>query len=108
MLAFRPKATGECFYGRADMPAYIHHHDAEPAFVICPSCVGLPMYVKDVAPHWSLAKIDFTYECSDCGAEVRQTVTTIACGASMAGTRSLSSGARSRGPVALPTLQHRR
>ena len=57
------------------MPAYIHHHDAEPAFVICPSCVGLPMYVKDVAPHWTMAKIDFTYECSDCGAEVRQTVT---------------------------------
>ena len=62
--------------GRVDMPAYIQHHDdTEPAFVICPSCVGLPMYVKDVAPHWSLAKIDFTYECSDCGAEVRQTVT---------------------------------
>jgi hypothetical protein len=37
--------------------------------------VGLPMYVKDVTPHWSMAKIDFTYECSDCGAEVRQTVT---------------------------------
>jgi hypothetical protein len=32
------------------------------------------MYVKDVAPHWTMAKIDFTYECSDCGAEVRQTV----------------------------------
>ena len=31
------------------------------------------MYVKDVAPHWTMAKIDFTYECSDCGAEVRQT-----------------------------------
>jgi len=59
----------------ADMPAYIHHHDAEPPFIICPSCVGLPMCVKDVTPHWSMAKIDFTYECSDCGAEVRQTVT---------------------------------
>jgi hypothetical protein len=32
------------------------------------------MYVKDVEPHWSLAKIDFTYECSDCGTEVRQTM----------------------------------
>ena len=74
----RVKGAGECFdafLGRADMPAYIHHHEAEPAFVICPSCVGLPMYVKDVAPHWTMAKIDFTYECSDCGAEVRQTVT---------------------------------
>jgi len=59
-----------------EMPAYIHHHDdIEPAFVICPSCVGIPMYVRDVEPHWSMAKIDFTYECSDCGAEVRQTVT---------------------------------
>jgi hypothetical protein len=57
------------------MPAYIHHHDAEPPFMICPSCVGLPMYVKDVAPHWSMAKIDFIYECSDCGAEIRQTMT---------------------------------
>ena len=57
------------------MPAYIHHHDAELPFMICPSCVGLPMYVKDVAPQWSMAKIDFIYECSDCGAEIRQTVT---------------------------------
>jgi hypothetical protein len=58
------------------MPAYIHQHeDVEPAFIICPSCVGLPMYVKDIEPHWSMAKIDFTYECSDCGTEVRQTVT---------------------------------
>jgi len=40
------------------MPAYIHHHDAEPPFIICPSCVGLPMCVKAVAPHWSMAKID--------------------------------------------------
>jgi len=33
------------------------------------------MYVRDVEPHWSMAKIDFIYECSDCGSEVRQTVT---------------------------------
>jgi len=57
------------------MPAYIHHHDdTEPAFVICPCCVGLPMYVRDVEPHWNMARIDFTYECADCGTEVRQTV----------------------------------
>ena len=57
------------------MPAFIHHHDdTEPSFVICPSCVGLPMYVRDVEPHWSMAKIDFTYECADCGTEVRQTI----------------------------------
>jgi hypothetical protein len=63
------------FLGRADMPAYIHHHDEfEPGFVICPSCVGLEMYVRDVEPHWSMAKIDFTYECADCGTEVRQTI----------------------------------
>jgi hypothetical protein len=74
----RVRATCECFLGiflgRADMPAYIHHHGIEPAFVICPSCVGLPMFVRDVEPHWSMAKIDFTYECADCGAEVRQTI----------------------------------
>ncbi|WP_454632306.1 hypothetical protein [Bradyrhizobium cenepequi] len=57
------------------MPAYIHHHAVEPDFIICPSCAGLPMFVADVEPHWSLAKIDFTYECSDCGAQIRQTVT---------------------------------
>ena len=31
------------------MPAYIHYHDAELAFIVCPSCVGLPMYIKDAA-----------------------------------------------------------
>ena len=35
----------------------------------------LPMYVRDVEPHWNMARIDFIFECSDCGAEVRQTVT---------------------------------
>ena len=29
------------------------------------------MYIRNVAPHWSMAKIDLTYECSDCGAEIR-------------------------------------
>ena len=33
------------------------------------------MFVRDVEPHWSMAKIDFIYECPDCGAEVRQTIT---------------------------------
>jgi hypothetical protein len=43
---------------------------------MCPGCIGLlPMYVREVEPHWSMAKIDFVYECSDCGAEVRQTIT---------------------------------
>jgi hypothetical protein len=56
------------------MPAYIHNHDYQPDFMICPSCVGLAMYVKDVAPHWNTAKIDFTFECAVCGAEIRQTV----------------------------------
>jgi hypothetical protein len=61
---------------RADMPAYVQHHEIEMAAIICPGCIGLlPMYVRDVEPHWSMAKIDFIYECSDCGAEVRQTVT---------------------------------
>jgi hypothetical protein len=58
------------------MPAYIRHHNAaEAPFVICPSCVGLTMSVKDVALHWNVSKVDFTYECSDCGAEIRHTVT---------------------------------
>ena len=63
--------------GRADMPAYVqHHHIVDTPPVICPGCIGLlPMYVRDVEPHWNMAKIDFVFECSDCGAEVRQTVT---------------------------------
>jgi hypothetical protein len=58
------------------MPAYVRHcDDSELAPVLCPGCVGLlPMFVRDVEPHWSMAKIDFIYECADCGAEVRHTV----------------------------------
>jgi hypothetical protein len=58
----------------ADMPAYIHHHGDEPAFMTCPGCARLPMCIKDVASHWSMAKIDFTCECSNCGAQIGQTV----------------------------------
>jgi hypothetical protein len=62
--------------GSADMPAYIRHHDIGMAPVLCPGCIGLlPMVVRDVEPQRDTAKIDFIYECSDCGAEVRQTVT---------------------------------
>jgi hypothetical protein len=58
------------------MPAYIQHHELESAAIICPSCIGLlPMYVRDIEPHWNLAKIDCIYECSDCGTEMRMTVT---------------------------------
>jgi hypothetical protein len=32
------------------------------------------MYVRDVEPHWSMSKIDFIYECADCGAEIKKTV----------------------------------
>ena len=57
------------------MPAYIHHHEIETLPVVCPACVGLlPMIVKVVHPDWTMAKIDFIYECADCGAEVRQTI----------------------------------
>ena len=58
------------------MPAYTQQHlEAELAAVVCPSCVGrFPMYVRDVEANWSMAKIDFTYECFDCGAEIRQTI----------------------------------
>jgi hypothetical protein len=58
------------------MPAYVRHHEiVETPPVVCPGCIGLlPMYVREVEPHWSMARIDFIYECSDCGAEVRQTM----------------------------------
>jgi len=58
------------------MPAYIHHHDIGRAPVLCPGCIGLlPMVVRDVEARWNKETIDFIYECSDCGAEVRQSVT---------------------------------
>ena len=53
------------------MPAYVQHRDIESALIVCPNCLGLPVYVRDVAPHWGMAKIDFT----DCGAEIKKTVT---------------------------------
>jgi len=61
------------------MPAYTQHrqhHAIETAPIVCPGCVGLlPMFVREVEPHWSMARIDCVYECADCGAEVRQTIT---------------------------------
>jgi uncharacterized Zn finger protein len=57
------------------MPAYVQHHEVESADIFCPSCSRLPMYVRDVEPQWSMAKIDFIYECADCGAEIKKTVT---------------------------------
>lgn len=57
------------------MPAYVQHQDSEIAPVLCPTCMGLlPMYVREVKPHWTLARIDFVYECADCGAELHQTI----------------------------------
>ena len=58
------------------MPAYVRQgEEAELAPVICPGCASpLPMIVRDVEPHWSLAKIDFVYECADCGTQVRHTI----------------------------------
>ena len=59
------------------MPAYTQQHlEAELAAVVCPSCVGrFPMYVRDVEANGSMAKNDFTYECADCGTEIKQTIT---------------------------------
>jgi hypothetical protein len=56
------------------MPAYIRRHVAEAPFMICPSCVGRAMSVKDVAPRWNVSKVELTYECSDCGAEITHSV----------------------------------
>ena len=56
------------------MPAYVQHREIESALIVCPNCLGLPMYVSDVEPHWSIATIDFTYECFECGGEIKKTV----------------------------------
>jgi hypothetical protein len=60
------------------MPAYIHYREVEPdvpGVIVCPICLGFPLHIRDVEPCWSEAKLDFIYECSGCGAEVRETVT---------------------------------
>ena len=33
------------------MPAYAQRREIQPAFIVCPNCLGLPMYVRDVEPH---------------------------------------------------------
>jgi hypothetical protein len=33
------------------------------------------MHVREIEPDWSMARIAFVYECPDCCAEVRQTIT---------------------------------
>jgi hypothetical protein len=75
MLVCRSGTTAECLVGEPTCQPISTITTPNHPFMICPSCVGLPMYVKDVAPHWSMAKIDFTYECSDWGAEIIQTMT---------------------------------
>jgi hypothetical protein len=58
------------------MPAYVQHREVDVAPMVCPSCVGLlPMHVREIEPDWSMARIAFVYECPDCCAEVRQTIT---------------------------------
>ena len=56
------------------MPAYVQHREIESAIIVCPNCLGLPMYVRDVELHWSMAKIHFIYECSYCCAEIKKTL----------------------------------
>ena len=57
------------------MPAYVQYRDVEPAVTMCPSCWGHPLHIRDIEPFWSVAKLDFIYECADCGAEIRKTLT---------------------------------
>jgi DNA-directed RNA polymerase subunit RPC12/RpoP len=46
--------------------------DAKPAVVVCPSCKQRLMEIKDV--QWASTKLEFTYECTGCGAEVSKTI----------------------------------
>lgn len=59
------------------MPAFTHHNprrDVHAAVAVCPSCVSLPMQIREVQPHWDQAKLDFVYECPACCTEIRETV----------------------------------
>lgn len=41
--------------------------DAKPAVIVCPNCARHLMEVMDV--RWAMTKLEFTYQCSGCGAE---------------------------------------
>lgn len=58
------------------MPAYSqqHQHHATHVMVVCPSCNRLPMQIRNVEPHWSVAKLNVVFECPECCTEVRETV----------------------------------
>ena len=62
--------------GDAAMPAFIHHHEARPLAMVCPSCAVVPMHIKAVAPQWHMVKPSLTYECTNCGAEVTELLAT--------------------------------
>lgn len=46
--------------------------DAKPAVIVCPECARHLMEVKDV--RWAMTKLEFTYECSGCGAETLRAI----------------------------------
>ncbi len=54
------------------MLANVSLRDARPAVIVCPSCTRHLMEVKDV--RWAMTKLEFTYECSGCGAETTRSL----------------------------------
>lgn len=54
------------------MLANVALRDAKPAVVVCPDCKQRLMEIKDV--QWATTKLEFTYECSGCGAELKKAI----------------------------------
>lgn len=54
------------------MLANVALRDAKPAVVVCPDCKQRLMEIKDV--QWAVSKLEFTYECTGCGAEVKKAI----------------------------------
>ena len=50
-------------------------NNAEPPLHYLPKLCAPADVHQGGRAHWSMAKIDFTYECANCGAQIRQTVT---------------------------------
>jgi len=46
--------------------------EAQPAVVVCPTCTRRLMEIKDV--QWALTRLEFTYECTGCGAEHHEAI----------------------------------
>jgi DNA-directed RNA polymerase subunit RPC12/RpoP len=54
------------------MLANVPLRDVQPTVMVCPHCAQRLMDITDV--QWALTRLEFTYGCAGCGAEVKKAV----------------------------------